>query len=74
MQFCYELVTAGTPLAGSALELEETPGRGHCRTCAADIQLSDLILLCPCGSADVEVIAGKELRVISVDLEAQPCA
>ena len=74
MQFCYELVTAGTPLAGSTLEIDQTPGRAHCRTCGNDVELTDLILLCPCGSADVELTAGKELQVISVQLEAQPCA
>jgi hydrogenase nickel incorporation protein HypA/HybF len=74
MHFCYELVTAGTPLAGSTLEIEQTPGRASCRTCGNDVELADLILLCPCGSADVELTAGKELRVLSVQLEAQPCA
>ena len=74
MQFCYELVTAGTPLASSTLEIEQTSGQAHCRTCGADFEQRDLILLCPCGSADVELMTGKELRVISVELEAQPCA
>ena len=74
MLFCYELVTAGTPLAGSTLEIDQTPGQAHCRTCGDEIALTDLILLCPCGSADVEVTAGKELQVISVQLVAQPCA
>ena len=74
MQFCYELVTAGTPLEDSTLEIEQTPGHARCRTCGDDIELPDLILLCPCGSADGELTAGKELRVISVQMEAQPCA
>ena len=74
MQFCYELVTAGTPLAGSMLEIEQTPGHARCRTCGDDIELPDLILLCPCGSADVDLVSGKELQVISVELEALPCA
>jgi hydrogenase nickel incorporation protein HypA/HybF len=74
MQFCYELVTAGTPLEGSLLEFDQTPGRGQCRDCGADFELGDLILLCSCGSADVELVAGKELRVIAVEMEAQPCA
>ena len=74
MQFCYELVTAGTPLAGSMLEIEQTPGQARCRTCGDHFALPDLILLCPCGSADVELVTGKELRVISVTIEAQPCA
>ena len=33
MLFCYELVTAGTDLEGSRLEIERTPGRAHCRDC-----------------------------------------
>jgi hydrogenase nickel incorporation protein HypA/HybF len=66
MRFCFELVTAGTPLEGAALEFEQPEGRGRCRACGADLVLADLILLCGCGSADVEVLAGRELAVASV--------
>ena len=68
MRFCFELVTAGTPLEGAALEFEQPEGRGRCRTCGAEFVLADLILLCDCGSADVEVLAGRELAVASVVL------
>lgn len=68
MRFCFELVTAGTPLEGAELEFDRPEGRGRCRTCGADVALPDLILLCPCGSADVEVLAGRELAVASVVL------
>jgi hydrogenase nickel incorporation protein HypA/HybF len=68
MRFCFELVTAGTPLEGATLELDQPDGRGRCRTCGEDIALADLILLCSCGSADVEVLAGRELAVASVVL------
>jgi hydrogenase nickel incorporation protein HypA/HybF len=68
MRFCFELVTAGTPLDGAALEFEQPEGRGRCRACGADFVLADLILLCACGSADVEVLAGRELAVASVVL------
>jgi hydrogenase nickel incorporation protein HypA/HybF len=71
MRFCFELVTAGTPLAGAALEIERPEGRGRCRTCGSTFVLADLILLCPCGSADVEVVSGRELAVASVVL-AEP--
>jgi hydrogenase nickel incorporation protein HypA/HybF len=70
MRFCFELVTAGTPLEGAVLEFERPDGRGHCRTCGAELVLPDLILLCDCGSADVEVLAGRELAVASVVLAA----
>ncbi len=73
MRFCYDLVTAGTGLQGSTLEIEQPPGRAHCRTCGKDVELGDLILLCPCGSADVHLIGGQELEIISVELERDPC-
>jgi hydrogenase nickel incorporation protein HypA/HybF len=66
MRFCFDLVTAGTPLEGAVLEFEQPEGRGRCRACGANFVLADPILLCGCGSADVEVLAGRELAVASV--------
>lgn len=68
MRFCFELVTAGTPLEGAALEFEQPEGRGRCRTCGATFEVTDAVLLCRCGSADVEVLSGRELAVASVRL------
>jgi hydrogenase nickel incorporation protein HypA/HybF len=70
MRFCFGLVTAGTPLEGAALEIERPEGCGHCRTCGADFGLVDLVLLCRCGSADVQVLTGRELAVASVVMAA----
>jgi hydrogenase nickel incorporation protein HypA/HybF len=66
MRFCFDLVTAGTPLDGAVLEVDQPEGRGRCRRCGAEFVLADLVLLCDCGSADVEVVAGRELAVASV--------
>ena len=68
MQFCFELVTEGTVAEGARLDIEEPPGRAHCRSCDEDFPLHDLVLLCPCGSADVEVLAGRELRIMSMEV------
>lgn len=68
LRFCFDLATAGTALDGAGLEIEELDGAAHCRDCGRDFSLSDLILLCPCGSADVEVRAGRELLVTSVEV------
>lgn len=68
MMFCFDLVTEGTVAAGARLDIDMRPGLAHCRSCAAEFQLPDLILLCPCGSADVEVIAGRDLRVLSMEV------
>ena len=55
-------------LEGAALEIEEQRGRAHCRTCGEDFSLADPILLCACGSADVELLSGRELAGESVEV------
>ncbi|MEP6526795.1 MAG: hydrogenase maturation nickel metallochaperone HypA [Nocardioidaceae bacterium] len=67
MRFCFDLVTAGTALEGADLEIDEPPGLAHCRVCGDDFGVSDLLLLCECGSSDVEVKTGRELLVSSVE-------
>jgi hydrogenase nickel incorporation protein HypA/HybF len=75
MAFCFDVAATGTPIEGATLEITVVEGRAHCRTCEQDFTLDTLILLCPCGSADVAVVQGQELRITSVDLEAaEPCA
>lgn len=68
LTFCFELAAHGTNLAGAELVIAEPAGHASCRGCGQDFGLSDLILLCPCGSADVEVTAGRELQVMSVEV------
>ena len=69
VRFCFDIVAQGTALEGARLNIVEPPGRGCCRECGADFELDDLIVLCPCGSADVAVTAGRQLRVTSVEVE-----
>ncbi|MGW0042018.1 hydrogenase maturation nickel metallochaperone HypA/HybF [Rhodococcus sp. NPDC003348] len=68
MQFCFELVTAGTVAEGARLDIDTPAGAGHCRACGSDFPLSDPILLCACGSADVQVRSGRELRIVSMEV------
>lgn len=68
MLFCFELVTVGTVAEGSRLDIETPAGLGRCRNCDSEFALVDPILLCPCGSADVEVLSGRDLRIISMEV------
>jgi hydrogenase nickel incorporation protein HypA/HybF len=68
MQFCFELATEGTLADGARLDLNVQPGAAHCRTCGSRFELRDLILLCPCGSADVDVLAGRDLKILSMEV------
>ncbi|NMH97211.1 hydrogenase maturation nickel metallochaperone HypA [Pseudonocardia acidicola] len=68
VRFCFELVAAGTTCEGAELEIDEPAGRAHCRTCGADFDTAEVLALCDCGSADVEVLGGTELRIREVEV------
>ncbi len=68
LMFCFELAAVGTALEGATLEIEEQTGRAHCRDCDSDFSMRDAFLLCDCGSADVELVSGRELQVTSVEV------
>jgi hydrogenase nickel incorporation protein HypA/HybF len=68
MTFCFDLVAEGTVADGATLEVDLLPGEARCRRCGVSFELNDPILLCPCGSADVEVLAGRDLRILSMEV------
>jgi hydrogenase nickel incorporation protein HypA/HybF len=68
VRFCFDLVTAGTTLDGAVLEIDEPGGRVACRRCAAEFDTDEVLVLCSCGSADVELLRGRELRIRAVEV------
>jgi hydrogenase nickel incorporation protein HypA/HybF len=66
IRFCFDLCTEGTPLQGATLDIIDIAGRAHCRTCGTDFDLADQIPLCGCGSTDLEILSGEELRIKNV--------
>ena len=68
IRFCFDLATEGTGLAGARLEITEPPAQCRCRACGADFQPDSPILLCPCGSPDVAVLSGEQLKIVSVQV------
>jgi hydrogenase nickel incorporation protein HypA/HybF len=55
-------------MAGASLVIDRCAAVVHCHDCGADFEPPDLILLCPCGSADVAVTAGRELQIVSMEV------
>ena len=68
LRFCFEAAAADTPLSGAMLDIVEPPGLARCETCGTEFTVDDLVLLCPCGSADVRVVTGQELRILSAEV------
>lgn len=68
LRFCFELAAAETGVGGASLVIDEPPGRAHCVSCGEEFAVDDPILLCACGSSDVRILAGEELRILSVSV------
>jgi hydrogenase nickel incorporation protein HypA/HybF len=68
VSFCFDVCAAGTTLEGARLEVEEVSARVRCRSCDAEFALEDGIPLCTCGSADVDVLSGRELKIMEVEV------
>ncbi|GGL39626.1 hydrogenase maturation nickel metallochaperone HypA/HybF [Nocardia jinanensis] len=73
LRFAFEIAAEGTVADGANLDIRSVPGAAHCRDCGADFPVTDLLLLCPCASADVEIRGGRELRIRSMEVSRE-CA
>ena len=72
LELSFELVAHGTPVEGAELELTEVAAEGRCRGCDAETVLRSFPLTCGrCGGFDVEVIAGEELSVEALEVDAK---
>ena len=70
LEFAFELVTTGTNVEGATLVIEHVPAIVACRACGAESGIDAFPLACArCGSLDVDVIAGDEMHVESLELE-----
>ncbi|HTX75763.1 MAG TPA: hydrogenase maturation nickel metallochaperone HypA [Terracidiphilus sp.] len=71
LQFCWEIATEGTPLAGARLAVTAIPVTVHCAACGASGELESLQSFCcpKCGEPASDVRGGRELEIESVEIE-----
>ena len=68
----YDLAREGTPLARAELVVEEVPVVAYCPACATERRPASVQdLCCPvCGAATPQVVRGRELEVVALELES----
>lgn len=69
LRFCFEVCARDTMVHGATLEIIELPGRARCRDCAAEFAVGEPYGSCRCGSANLVLIAGEELRIKQMEVE-----
>lgn len=69
--FSYEVACQGTALEGSQLIIEGVPVVIYCSQCAAERTLESIQLFrCPvCETPSSEVVRGRDLEVVALELE-----
>ncbi len=70
MKFCFEAVVHDSIAQGAELVIIELPGQAWCLHCAEVVNVTALYDACPkCGSHQVQVTGGNEMRVKELDVE-----
>ena len=68
LRYSWDIVVSNTPLAGSVLDINHIPAVIACRRCGARTTITAPVLRCGCDSTDVDLVAGNELLVTSLEL------
>ena len=67
--YCWGLVNEGTECEGSVLDIDHVPAAIRCDECSSTTVLDEMRMACAsCGSSNVQVTAGEELLVTSIEL------
>jgi hydrogenase nickel incorporation protein HypA/HybF len=70
VQFYFDFLSKGTAAQGAALAFKVVPTTAKCRKCGKNFELREFDWTCPhCQSNNMEIIAGKELFVESIEVE-----
>ena len=68
--FYFDVVTRNSIAQDARLEIIEVPGQGWCMQCAGKVLVAALFDSCPqCGSYQIEVTSGDEMRVKELEVE-----
>ena len=70
VQFYFSLMSKDTIAEGATISFSTVPTQARCRQCAKVFELKESDWICPeCHSVSVELVAGNELFVESIEVE-----
>ena len=68
IRFCFDVCAKDTVVEGATLEIVETPGLARCLDCGGSVDMTDLLEHCACGSVNLELVAGSELKIKQMEV------
>ncbi|GAB4281281.1 MAG: hypothetical protein Kow0056_16580 [Coriobacteriia bacterium] len=71
LQFNWDIITQDTIAEGATLTVRMVKPRSKCKQCGAEYEHDKFDFTCPeCGNFIVETLAGRELQIDSIDIDA----
>jgi hydrogenase nickel incorporation protein HypA/HybF len=69
LDFCFSTLVGETKMHQASLAIEQVPTTSRCKECGHQFQVEDMAFVCPaCKSTDLELIGGRELQVVEIEL------
>jgi hydrogenase nickel incorporation protein HypA/HybF len=69
LDFCFSAIVNDTAMPQARLAIEQIPMLSQCKNCAHRFGVEDWVFSCPvCQSTSVELISGKELEIVDIEL------
>ncbi len=70
VQFYFNFLGKGTIAERAVLSFTKVPTTAQCQSCGEHFEVKEFVWVCPhCGSNNMELTAGKELFVESIEVE-----
>jgi hydrogenase nickel incorporation protein HypA/HybF len=73
LEYCYEIATEDTALAGATLTIRELPVKVYCGVCREEVELANVQRFrCPvCDTPSGDIRQGRELEIDFIEIELQ---
>ena len=69
LEFCFSALLGEAGMKRAGLVMETIPTVSRCRECGNRFEVDNFAFSCPaCESGDLELISGKELEVVDIEL------
>ena len=73
LNFAFEALKQNTPAHNAVLKVNMLTTRSHCADCDAEFDHDRFSMLCPnCGSLDITLLTGRELRIDGMEADSEP--
>ena len=69
LKFCFAAIADDTGMTKATLQIEKTPLVASCHDCENKSEVENFVFQCSaCGGVDLEIVSGKELEVVEIEL------